>query len=86
MNDKAEKKEIIFDDGVDQDVIDLVVARLRTMPSDAALSIGGSESVSLDDLIDDVREQNEIGLAVIKEQLEYLRSLKDLPLDDGALA
>lgn len=85
MNNQAEAEENkkLSDEDINQEIIDLVVARLRTMPSDASLSIGGGESLALDELIEDVKEQNDVGLAVIKEQLEYLRSLKDLPIDDN---
>lgn len=72
--DKATKKEII----------DLVVARLNTMPADACLSIGGQGDFSVRELIQDVEQTNDIGLSVIKTQMDFLRSLKDLPFDDIA--
>ncbi len=81
-NDYSNKSIEGLDDATKQEVIDLVVERLRTMPDNASLSIGGQGDLSIEELVDDVRAVNDIGLSVIKTQLDYLRSLKDLPLDD----
>jgi hypothetical protein len=63
------------------DIINLVVARLKTIPSNARLSIGGErEALSADDLIEEVKKKSEIGKKVIEAQLFFLRSLQDLPL------
>lgn len=64
-----------------QDVINLVIARLKTIPSNAKLSIGeGKEGLSIEALIEEVRKQSEIGKKIIETQLFFLRSLQDLPL------
>ena len=63
------------------DMINLVIARLKTVPSNAKLSIGdGTQSLSADSLIEEVKKQSEIGKKVIEAQLFFLRSLQDLPL------
>ena len=63
------------------DIINLVIARLKTIPSNAKLSIGGEkEALSAEDLIEEVKKQSEIGKKVIEAQLFFLRSLQDLPL------
>lgn len=83
-NDSSNKGIEELDDATRREVIDLVVERLRTMPANASLSIGGKGDFSVEELVDDVRAVNDIGLSVIKTQLDYLRSLKDLPIDDPA--
>lgn len=82
INDSSKKWIENLDKATKQEVIDLVVARLKTMPSSASLSIGGQGDFSIDELVNDVEQINDIGLSVIQTQLDYLRSLKDLPLDD----
>ncbi len=65
---------------LNQDVINLVIARLKTIPSDAKLSIGGTEALSIESLIKEVEKQSDIGKKIIESQLFFLRSLQDLPL------
>jgi hypothetical protein len=68
---------------ISQDVIDLVIARLKTIPSDATLSIGGDkEGFSISELIERVQAGDEIGRKIIQSQLHFLRSLKDLPIEE----
>jgi hypothetical protein len=69
---------------IDQDIINLVIARLQVVPGDAQLSVGGNESSALNvkDLIEEVKNQTEIGKKIIEMQLFYLRSLKDLPIEE----
>jgi len=64
-----------------KEIIDLVVARLNAMPSDAELSVGSEGTFSIEKLIENVQENTELGQEIIKLQLDYLRSLKDLPLN-----
>lgn len=64
-----------------QDIINLVIARLKTIPSNANLSVGGDkEPMSVDALIEEVRKQTEIGKKLVESQLFFLRSLQDLPV------
>ena len=66
---------------LNQDVVNLVVARLKTIPSNANLSIGNSpEGLSIENLIEEVRKQSDIGKKIIESQLFFLRSLQDLPV------
>ncbi|MEK7522205.1 MAG: hypothetical protein AAB569_01370 [Patescibacteria group bacterium] len=71
---------------ITEDMINLVIARLRTIPENAQLSVGSDEEKSLtsEDLIREVRNQTEIGKKVVETQLFYLRSLKDLPVEEYA--
>ena len=70
----------------DQEVVDLVIARLETMPSNISMSIGGGDNMSIQELIERVRVNDEVGKQIVEMQLDYLRSLKDLPLEENVLA
>lgn len=66
---------------INQDIINLVIARLKTIPSNAQLSIGNNkEGLPVIDLIEEVKNQTEIGKKVIESQLLFLRSLQNLPV------
>lgn len=72
-----------------EDIINLVIARLETIPSNVELSVGNEGSFSVDELIERVKKQDEIGKKMIEMQLAYLRSLGKLPtqeLQDAATA
>lgn len=65
-----------------EDIINLVIARLDTIPSNVELSVGNEGSFSIDELIERVKKQDEIGKKMIEMQLAYLRSLGKLPTQD----
>lgn len=65
---------------LEKDIINLVIERLKTVPDTASLSIGERGSFSVEEMIDHVRENNDTGKQIIETQLEYIRSLKDLPV------
>lgn len=75
MEEKNEAKTI----SDSEDIINLVIARLKTIPSNVELSVGNEGSFSIDDLIERVKKQDEIGKKMIEMQLAYLRSLGKLP-------
>lgn len=64
---------------IPEDIINLVIARLETIPSNIELSVGNEGSFSIEELIKRVKEQDEIGRKIIEMQLAYLRSLDKLP-------
>ncbi|MBL4841134.1 MAG: hypothetical protein JKY47_09895 [Thalassospira sp.] len=67
------------DNHISQEVVDLVVARLKSMPENVAISIGGtSETFTTKEMIRNVEERNEFGHTMVKVQMNYLRSLQDL--------
>lgn len=74
-----EKKET---QTIPEDIINLVIARLETIPSNIELSVGNEGSFSIDELIESVRRQDDIGKKMIEMQLAYLRSLGKLPTQD----
>lgn len=60
----------------DKDVINLVIARLESMPDSMKLAIGNKGDFDKFQLIDHVKNGDSLGNTVIKMQLLYLRSLK----------
>lgn len=59
-----------------KDTKNLVIARLKVIPDNLKLSIGGGE-YSKDELIKHVEQGDEIGKKIIEIEMSYLRSLKE---------
>ena len=59
----------------DEDIRQLVIARLKASSSDLKVSIGGEGKFSKEDLIKNVEEGTDIGQKIIDIQMEYLRDL-----------
>ncbi len=70
--EKNEREEI------NPDIINLVVARLKAMPENVAISVGGEGTFTVDQIIQSVKDADEVGRTIINMQMNYLRSLKDL--------
>ncbi len=66
---KTRKKE--------EEMKELVIARLKTMSSDKKLSIGSAGDFTRDELIDHVGKEDELGKKIVEVQMEYLRLLKE---------
>lgn len=60
-----------------EDVKELVIARLEILSPDKGFSIGGVEGLTRDELIQHVKEGDEIGRKAIEIELTFLRALKD---------
>lgn len=67
---------------ISEDIKNLVIARLETIPSNVEISIGGDGSFTIKDLIERVKKQDDIGKKMIEMQLAYLRSLGKLPTQE----
>ena len=67
---------------ISEDIINLVIARLETIPPNIEMSVGNEGSFSIDELIERVKKQDSIGRKMIEMQLAYLRSLGKLPTQD----
>ncbi len=67
---------------ISEDIKNLVIARLETIPSNVEISIGGEGSFTIKDLIERVRKQDDIGKKITDMQLAYLRSLGKLPTQE----
>ena len=70
---KQEKKDVCS-----KEIKDLVIARLKTIPPNVSLSIGEMGGFEIEDLVNHVQNGDDIGQMIIEEQLNYIRSLKDL--------
>lgn len=69
---------------ISEDIMNLVIARLKTIPSNIELSVGvgNKSSFTIDELIERVRKQDDIGKKMIEMQLAYLRALGKLPTQE----
>ena len=68
MQDKKEQQN--------KEIIDVVVARLETMPMDMRMAIGDKGQFDRNELINHVKRCDDIGKTIVDMQLFYLRSLK----------
>lgn len=59
-----------------EEIKQLVIERLKTIPSDKKISIGGEDALTTEELIDRVRKNDEIGKKIIAVQMNFLQSLK----------
>lgn len=76
MEEKNESQNI------SEDIKNLVIARLETIPPNVEISIGGDGVFTIKELIERVEKQDEIGKKMIEMQLAYLRSLNKLPIQE----
>lgn len=64
-----------------QEVRRLVVERLSVLPSSKGLSVGGDDKFyTKDQLINEIYKGSKIGEKIVKIEMEFLQSLKDLNL------
>jgi hypothetical protein len=61
---------------LEEEKIQLVVERLKTIPNDKKLSIGNKGDFTIGELIERVKANDEVGQKVVKIQMEFLQSLK----------
>ncbi len=69
---KSKKNKLVSD----QEIKDLVVARLQSMSGNRRMSIGSEGDFSKDELVQNVKDGSDIGNTIIQMQLNYLQSLK----------
>lgn len=61
----------------EKEIIDLVVARLQSLPSDKEISIGSSGEYTKDELIEHVKNDDGVGQKMIEIEMNFLRSMKE---------
>jgi len=61
----------------EQEIKQLVVERLKTLPDNVGLSIGAQGEFNRDELISHVQNGDEIGQKIIEVELNFLRGLKE---------
>lgn len=70
----------------DDEVKNLVVARLETLPDGAVISIGSGQELTKEEVIQSVRDGNEAGQKMMEIEMSFLQGLKDGILYDETLA
>ena len=63
---------------IDEEIKQLVIARLEILPEDTGISIGSEGEFTRDELIKTVKQGDEIGQKIVKVELDYLKSLKNI--------
>ena len=66
-----------MEENKNEDIKELVIARLEVMPDDKSISIGSEGELTKDELIKHVKSGDELGQKIIEIQMDYLRILKD---------
>lgn len=61
---------------ISKEIKELVITRLETLPTDKKISIGGFGEFTKDELINNVKEESEVGKKIIEIELEFLRAFK----------
>lgn len=61
----------------EEDIKDLVIARIEALPEDLKMSVGSKGDFSKAQLIDRIRSGDEVGKKIIDVQMKFLRSLKE---------
>ena len=64
-------------ESINQEIKNIVIARLETLPRDRKISIGSEGSFSKDELIEHIEKDDKIGKKIIEIEMEFLRSLKE---------
>lgn len=61
----------------EQEIRQLVVERIKTLPEGTGLSMGSMGDFGKDELISHVQDGDEIGRQIIEIELNFLRGLKE---------
>jgi hypothetical protein len=61
----------------DEEVRDLVMARLSVLSQDTMISLGEEGSFTRDEMLERIKDGDEVGEKLAEIQLEWLRSFKD---------
>ena len=61
---------------ITEDIKELVLARLDLMSPDLAVSIGSSGTFTKDELIEHVKQGDEVGKTIIEIEMEFLEAIK----------
>lgn len=59
-----------------QEIKQLVIERLKTLPENTGISIGSKEDFTKNELIAHVKNGDEIGQKIIEVEMNFLRNLK----------
>ncbi len=59
------------------EIKDLVLLRLETLPADRKISIGSYGEFTKEELIERVKKGDEIGKKIVEIEMEFLQALKE---------
>ncbi len=62
---------------IEQEIKNLVIARLKTLPEDKSVSVGSEGDFTKDELIQHVEDNDEIGKKVIEVEMNFLHAIKE---------
>jgi len=62
---------------ISEDIKELVIARLDVLSSDKKISIGSIGEFTKNELIEHVKEEDEIGKKAVEVELTFLKALKE---------
>ena len=62
---------------MEEDIKELVIARIKSLPEGTGVSIGSSGNFSKEDMIQHVEKNDEIGRKIIEIELNFLQKLKE---------
>lgn len=60
----------------DEEIRNLVIERLKVLPSGKRISVRSDGSYSKDELVEHINKHDEVGKKIIQAQVEFLQSLK----------
>lgn len=63
----------------EQDIQNLVIERLRTLPENREISIGANGDFTKYDLIRHVEANDDVGQKIVQIEMSFLRGLKEGP-------
>jgi len=65
-----------MEENKNEDIKELIIARLEVLPDDKSISIGSEGEFTKQQLIEHVKSGDELGQKIIEIQMDYLRVLK----------
>ena len=65
-----------------EEVKELVIARLETLPENKKISIGGFGEFSKEELIENVKSDSEVGKKIVEVEFEFINAIKEGKLND----
>ena len=80
------KKSKTPEQKIPDDLKDLVIARLEVLPSDKKVSIGSRGEFTKEELIECVKDGDDIGQKVAEVELTFLKALKEGTLLEEVLS
>ncbi len=62
---------------ISEEIKELVILRLETLPSDKKISIGSYGEFSKEELIEHVKKEDDIGRKMIDVEMEFLKAIRE---------